>query len=82
MRDPALSLQQSAALLAAAPLEDEPGSVFRYSNTAMQVAGAAVEAVTGRSWHEVRPGTGTYKSPVQWLKVFTHCIRLCTPSAA
>lgn len=53
MRDPDLSLAQSAALLAAAPLEGEPGQAFCYCNTAMQVAGAAVEAVTGRSWHEV-----------------------------
>ncbi|WIA09729.1 hypothetical protein OEZ85_009108 [Tetradesmus obliquus] len=53
MRDPDLSLAQSAALLAAAPLEGEPGQSFCYCNTAMQVAGAAVEAVTGRSWHEV-----------------------------
>jgi hypothetical protein len=53
MTDPNLSLQQSAALLAAAPLENEPGAVFRYSNTAMQVAGAVVEEVTGECWHEV-----------------------------
>lgn len=53
MRNPNLSLQQSAALLAAAPLESEPGTTFCYSNTAMQVAGAAVEAVTNLSWHEV-----------------------------
>lgn len=57
MRDATLSLQQAAALLAAAELEDEPGAVFKYSNTAMQVAGAAVEAVSGHTWHEVRAGT-------------------------
>ncbi|KAF6252794.1 beta-lactamase/transpeptidase-like protein [Scenedesmus sp. NREL 46B-D3] len=53
MRDATLSLQQAAALLAAAELEDEPGAAFKYSNTAMQVAGAAVEAVSGHTWHEV-----------------------------
>jgi len=53
MRDPALSLSQPAAMLAAAPLESEPGTTFHYSNTAMQVAGAAIEAITGQNWHEV-----------------------------
>jgi hypothetical protein len=71
MRDPNLSLQQSAALLAAAPLESEPGTTFCYSNTAMQVAGAAVEAVTGQLWHEVRAAL-VVGSPVL-LAAVKHC---------
>jgi CubicO group peptidase (beta-lactamase class C family) len=59
MRVANISMQQAAALLAAAPLEGKPGAAFKYSNTAMQVAGAAVEAVTGRMWHEVRCQLGT-----------------------
>jgi CubicO group peptidase (beta-lactamase class C family) len=45
--------QVTSTVLAAAPLDDEPGATFCYSNSAMQVAGAVVEAVTGKCWHQV-----------------------------
>jgi CubicO group peptidase (beta-lactamase class C family) len=53
MQDPRLTLAQSAAQIAKRPLEDPPGTVFKYGGPGFQVAGAMVEAVTGRRWADL-----------------------------
>jgi CubicO group peptidase (beta-lactamase class C family) len=52
-QDPRLTLAQSAAEIATRPLEDPPGEVFKYGGPGFQVAGAMVEAVTGRRWADL-----------------------------
>ena len=52
-QDPRLTLAQSAAEIAKRPLEDPPGKVFKYGGPGFQVAGAMVEAVTGRRWADL-----------------------------
>lgn len=52
-QDPRITLGASAAAIARHPLQDRPGAVFRYGGPGYQVAGAAVEAVTGRRWAEL-----------------------------
>jgi CubicO group peptidase (beta-lactamase class C family) len=49
-QDPRMTLAQSAAGIAALPLEDKPGEVFKYGGPGFQVAGALVEKVTGERW--------------------------------
>ena len=49
-QDPRISLTNSAAAIAALPLKDPPGKVFRYGSPAFQVAGALAERATGKSW--------------------------------
>ncbi|HEX4273344.1 MAG TPA: serine hydrolase domain-containing protein, partial [Rhizomicrobium sp.] len=49
-QDPAMTLAESAREIAAIPLQDKPGTVFRYGSPALQVAGALVEQATGESW--------------------------------
>lgn len=49
-QDPRMTLAESAAEVAHRPLQDPPGTVFRYGGPGFQVAGAAVEAVTGERW--------------------------------
>jgi len=49
-QDPRITLADSAAEVARRPLQDPPGTVFRYGGPGFQVAGAAVEAVTGQRW--------------------------------
>jgi len=49
-QDPGISLAESARQLAAIPLQDKPGSVFKYGSPALQIAGALVEQATGESW--------------------------------
>lgn len=49
-QDPRITLAESAAEVAHRPLQDSPGTVFRYGGPGFQVAGAAVEAVTGERW--------------------------------
>lgn len=49
-QDPRISLADSAAAIARRPLVDSPGKVFRYGGPGFQVAGAAVETVTGQRW--------------------------------
>lgn len=49
-QDPRMTLAESAAEVAHRPLQDPPGTVFRYGGPGFQVAGAAVEAVTGQRW--------------------------------
>lgn len=52
-QDPEISLAESARQIAAIPLQDKPGSVFRYGSPALQIAGALVEQVTGESWSQL-----------------------------
>ncbi|MEW9623036.1 serine hydrolase domain-containing protein [Rhodanobacter geophilus] len=49
-QDPRITLAASAAQIARRPLQDKPGTTFRYGGPGFQVAGAAVEAVTGQRW--------------------------------
>ena len=49
-QDPRITLAASADAVARRPLQDAPGTVFRYGGPGFQVAGAAVEAVTGERW--------------------------------
>jgi CubicO group peptidase (beta-lactamase class C family) len=54
IRQPAtITLAQSAAQIAARPLEDPPGRIFNYGGPHFQVAGAMVEAVTGKRWADL-----------------------------
>jgi len=48
-----ITLAQSADLIAARPLEDPPGAVFKYGGPSLQVVGALVEQATGRSWTDL-----------------------------
>jgi CubicO group peptidase (beta-lactamase class C family) len=52
-QDPMISLADSAKAIAALPLKDRPGKVFRYGSPAFQVAGALAEQVTGESWSQL-----------------------------
>lgn len=47
-----MTLQQSAAEIARRRLTDPAGSTFRYGGPSLQLAGAALENVTGLSWEE------------------------------
>ena len=49
-QDPRMSLADAANEIAARPLQDRPGKVFRYGSPAFQVAGALAEQATGESW--------------------------------
>ena len=50
MQSPRITLAEAAREIAARPLEDPPGAVFKYGSPALQVAGALAERVTGESW--------------------------------
>lgn len=52
-QSPAIPLAASAAEVAARPLQDAPGAVFRYGGPSLQVAGALAEQVTGQTWAEL-----------------------------
>lgn len=52
-QDPRITLAASAAEIAARPLQDPPGQVFKYGGPGFQVAGALAEAVTGQRWSEL-----------------------------
>ena len=52
-QDPRITLAESAAEIARRPLEDPPGQVFKYGGPGFQVAGALVEAVTGKRWADL-----------------------------
>lgn len=52
-QDPRITLAESAREVARRPLEDPPGKVFKYGGPGFQVAGALVEAVTGRRWADL-----------------------------
>jgi CubicO group peptidase (beta-lactamase class C family) len=52
-QSPRMTLAESAAEVANRPLQDPPGKVFRYGGPGFQVAGALVEAVTGKKWAQL-----------------------------
>jgi len=47
---PALSLQDTAEEAASIPLNFEPGTASKYSNTGIDIGAAIVEVVTGKKW--------------------------------
>ncbi|MDF2117736.1 serine hydrolase [Roseiarcaceae bacterium H3SJ34-1] len=49
-QNPRMSLAEAANEIAARPLQDRPGQVFRYGSPAFQVAGALAEQATGETW--------------------------------
>jgi len=52
-QDARITLRESADAVARRPLVDPPGSVFKYGGPSFQVAGAAVEVVTGKHWEQL-----------------------------
>jgi len=52
-QDYRITLAQSAKEVTDAPLAHRPGTVFVYGGPGFQVAGAVVEAVTGKHWQDV-----------------------------
>ena len=45
-------IRSAAAVAAASPLEFEPGSKVRYSNTGIDIGAAVVETITGKKWED------------------------------
>ncbi|HSC39350.1 MAG TPA: serine hydrolase domain-containing protein, partial [Chitinophagaceae bacterium] len=44
------SMDEAVANIAAMPMEGEPGKVFHYSNAGLQLAGAVIEKISGKSF--------------------------------
>ncbi|WP_205573232.1 serine hydrolase domain-containing protein [Flavisolibacter nicotianae] len=44
------SMDEAIEQIALLPMEGEPGQVFRYSNTGLQIAGAVLEKISGKSF--------------------------------
>ncbi len=44
------SMDEAIAQIALFPMEGKPGKVFRYSNTGLQIAGAVIEKIGGKSF--------------------------------
>ncbi|MBO9673370.1 MAG: beta-lactamase family protein [Sphingobacteriaceae bacterium] len=44
------SMDEAIQMIAAMPMEGEHGKVFRYSNTGLQIAGAVIEKISGKSF--------------------------------
>lgn len=44
------SMDEAIEKIAAMPMEGEPGKIFNYSNTGLQIAGAIIEKITGKSF--------------------------------
>lgn len=44
------SMEEAMEKIAALPMEGEPGTVFRYSNAGLQIAGAVIEKISGKSF--------------------------------
>jgi CubicO group peptidase (beta-lactamase class C family) len=44
------SMDEAMQQIAAMPMEGQPGKVFRYSNTGLQIAGAVIEKISGKSF--------------------------------
>jgi CubicO group peptidase (beta-lactamase class C family) len=47
------NIDEAMDLLAALPMEGQPGSVFHYSNAGLQIAGAVLEKISGKSFQEL-----------------------------
>lgn len=44
------SMEEAVDKIASLPMEGEPGKVFRYSNAGLQIAGAVIEKISGKSF--------------------------------
>jgi CubicO group peptidase (beta-lactamase class C family) len=44
------SMDEAIAAIAVMPMEGEPGKTFHYSNTGLQIAGAVIEKISGKSF--------------------------------
>ncbi|MEE1943992.1 serine hydrolase domain-containing protein [Pedobacter sp. KR3-3] len=44
------NMDETIAFIAALPMEGEPGKVFHYSNVGLQIAGAVLEKISGKSF--------------------------------
>jgi CubicO group peptidase (beta-lactamase class C family) len=44
------NMDEAMDVLAALPMEGQPGSVFHYSNAGLQIAGAVIEKISGKSF--------------------------------
>ncbi|MFW0717434.1 serine hydrolase domain-containing protein [Pedobacter sp. N23S346] len=44
------SMEEEIGKIADYPMEGQPGKVFRYSNTGLQIAGAVIEKISGKSF--------------------------------
>jgi CubicO group peptidase (beta-lactamase class C family) len=47
------SMNEAIARIATFPMEGRPGSIFRYSNTGLQIAGAVLEKISGKSFERL-----------------------------
>lgn len=47
------SMDEAMQDIAAMPMEGKPGTTFRYSNTGLQIAGAVIEKISGKSFNEL-----------------------------
>ncbi len=47
------SMDEAIANIAALPMEGKPGTVFHYSNAGLQIAGAVIEKISGKSFEEL-----------------------------
>jgi CubicO group peptidase (beta-lactamase class C family) len=47
------SMEEAIDLIARMPMEGEPGKVFHYSNAGLQIAGAVLEKISGRSFEDL-----------------------------
>jgi CubicO group peptidase (beta-lactamase class C family) len=47
------SMDQAMELIASLPMEGEPGKTFHYSNAGLQIAGAVIEKISGKSFEEL-----------------------------
>jgi CubicO group peptidase (beta-lactamase class C family) len=47
------SMDQAIQLIATLPMEGEPGKSFHYSNAGLQIAGAVMEKISGKSFEEL-----------------------------
>jgi len=50
------SMDEAIELIAKEPMEGEPGKTFHYSNTGLQIAGAVIEKIGGKSFEELFAG--------------------------
>jgi CubicO group peptidase (beta-lactamase class C family) len=47
------SMDEAMAAIATQPMEGEPGKTFHYSNTGLQIAGAIMEKISGKSFETI-----------------------------
>lgn len=47
------SMDEAISAIAVQPMEGEPGKTFHYSNTGLQIAGAVIEKISGKSFETI-----------------------------